>query len=208
MLIPVAGETTGLRESNNPAMVSPSISTLFSDATGFEAASIAKGQFSVGYNAAIGLRYQLNEMMSIFGSVGYTGLRIARKSYEIPSATLFFADGTELDILPLLALGNANDGSIGDVYAYEEYVDELSAADLAALLEQGINEYNANPTDFPDVIDNVVLLAGLAGLGNPDNVYTTYGTKDLPARKIRQDVSFSTLNVSIGARFIFGGGGE
>ncbi len=206
LLIPVAGQTDGLRESNNPAMVSSAIPTLFSDANGFEAESIAKGQFSLGYNAAIGLRYQLNEMISIFGSVGYTGLRIARKSYEVPSATLFFEDGTELDILPLLALGN--NGSASDVYAYEEYVDEISAADLAAILEQGINEYNANPTDYPDVIDNAVFLANAFGLGDSDNVYTTYGSKDLPALKTRQDVSFSTINISIGARFMFGGNGE
>ncbi len=204
LLIPVAGQTDGFRESNAPVMVSSSIPLLFPTANGFEATSIAKGEFSLGFNAAFGLRYQLNDMVGIFASVGYTGLRIARKSYEVPGAILKFEDGTELDVLPLLAI--ANNGSASDIYAYEEYVDELSAEELAALQEQGINDYNENPVDYPDVIDNAVFLAELAGAGSSDNVYTTYGSKDLPALKTRQDVSFSTVNISIGARFLFGGG--
>lgn len=167
LLFPVSGQTDGLRESNHPIMVSAAVPLFYPTATDFEATSIAKGQFSLGFNAAFGLRYQINEMVSAFGSVGYTGLRIARKTYEVPSATLTLEGGTQEDVLPLLILGGA--------YAYEEYFDEISAEELAA----------------------AILVAG-----------TEYGTKAHPALQPRQDVNFSTFNISIGARFTFGGNGE
>jgi len=198
ILIPVAGQTEGFRASNNPSMISSSIPLLFPNAESFRAESIAKGQFSLGLNAAFGLRYQLNEMISILGSVGYTGLRIARQSYEVPSATLTMTDESTLDILALLSL--QNDGGPDDVFAYEEYVDEISVTQLAEIQAQGLADYSGS---VPDEIMSAIELAEFFGIGNGDNVYTTYGTKDNPGLKLRQDVSFSTLNISLGVRFSF-----
>lgn len=195
VLIPVAGQTDGRRVSNDPALISALIPSLFPDATDFEATSIAKGQFSVGFNAAFGLRYQVNNMISVFGSVGYTGLRIARKSYEVPGAYLTMTDGTEVNVLSLLTL--ANTGAPDDVYAYEEYVDGFTAAEIVALQETAANAYMNNP---PESTGNVTV-----DLFRPA---TYYGTKDYPALKTRQDVSFSTINISIGARFTFGGNSD
>jgi len=198
ILIPVAGQTNGFRETNNPIMVSSSIPLLFPDAESFRAESIAKGQFSLGLNAAFGLRYQLNEMIAISGSIGYTGLRIARQSYEIPNAALVMSDGSSLDVLALLAL--QNDGSPDDIFAYEEYVDEISVTELAEIKAQGLANYSGS---LPDEIVTAITLAELTGMGNSDNVYTTYGTKENPGMKLRQDASFSTFNISLGARFSF-----
>lgn len=198
ILVPVAGQTQGFRESNDPGMISSSIPLLFPNASDFRAESIAKGQFSLGLTAAFGLRYQLNEKIGIYGSIGYTGLRIARQSYEVPNATLNMSDGTSLDVLALLSL--QNDGSPDDVFAYEEYVDNISAAELATIQAEGLANYSGT---LPDEIIGAVTAAELFGLGNSDNVYTTYGTKDNPGLKLRQDASFSTFNISLGARFSF-----
>jgi len=122
LLIPVAGGTTGLRESNNPSMVSPIIPILFPTATGFEAESLAKGQFTVGFTADFGLRYQVNEKMSVSGAIGYTGLRIHRDSYEVTRAELDLPDG-KTDVIDLLTQGGA--------YVYTEYFDEVDADALA-----------------------------------------------------------------------------
>ncbi len=122
LLIPVGGQTDGLRESNDPAMVSPIITTLFPDATGFEAESIAKGQFTVGFTADFGLRYHINEKMSVSGAIGYTGLRIHRDTYEVSRADLDLPSG-KMDVLSLLSLGGA--------YAYTQYFDEIDAQELA-----------------------------------------------------------------------------
>jgi len=197
LLIPVAGQTNGLRESNAPEMISTTIPILFPNASDFSAESIAKGQFTIGLTAAFGLRYQFSEKIGIYGSIGYTGLRIPRQSYEVTNATLNMSDGTSLDVLALLAL--QNDGSPDDVFAYEEYVDSISAEELAALQEAGIANYSGT---FPDEIEAAIGVAALFGF-DPDNVYTTYGTKENPGLKLRQDASFSTFNVSLGARFSF-----
>lgn len=198
ILIPVAGGTEGLRESNNPAMISSSIPILFPNAESFTAESLAKGQFTVGFTADFGLRYQVNEKIGVYGSIGYTGLRIARQSYEIPSALLNMNDGSSLDVLALLSL--QNNGGPDDVFAYEEYVDNISASELAAIQEAGLANYSGA---LPDEIINAINVAEAVGLGSSDNVYTTYGTKDNPGLKLRQDVSFSTFNISLGLRFSF-----
>lgn len=161
LLIPVAGQTDGLRTSNNPALVSSIIPALYPTATGFEAESIAKGQFSVGFTGAFGLRYQLNEMISICGSIGYTGLRINRNTYEVSRAELDLPEGKE-DVLALLSLGGA--------YPYTEYFDEVDTQELA--------DYIATSGD-------------------------AYGTKEAPARAVVEGASFSTFNISLGARFSF-----
>lgn len=161
LLVPVAGQTNGLGTSNEPALVSSIIPALYPTATGFEAESIAKGQFSLGFTGAVGLRYQLNEMISISGSIGYTGLRINRDTYEVSRAELDLPEGKE-DVLALLSLGGA--------YPYTQYYDEVDAQELATYI-----------TDSGD----------------------NYGTKESPAWAVTEGASFSTFNISLGARFSF-----
>mgnify|MGYP000152860963 CR=1 FL=1 len=126
LLVPVAGQTDGLRESNNAVLVVGSVvDLLYPDGVDkFEAESIAKGKFSLGFTASFGLRYQVNEKVSVLGSVGYTGLRIHRNTYEVTRADVTLSDGTIESVLPILSLGGA--------YGYTEYFEEVDAQELAA----------------------------------------------------------------------------
>lgn len=134
ILIPVAGGTKGLRESNNPVMVSQFIPLLFPTATDFEAESLAKGQFTVGFTADFGLRYQVNEKMSVSGAIGYTGLRIHRNSYEVTRAELDLPEG-KTDVITLLTQGGA--------YVYTEYFDEVDAQALATHVAAAGDNYGS-----------------------------------------------------------------
>ncbi len=164
IIAPVAGQTNGLRESNNGTLVvGELINFLYPDGVDkFEAASIAKGKPTLGFTAAFGLRYQLNEKISILGSIGYTGLRIHRNTYEVTRADVTLPDGSTESVLPVLSLGGA--------YAYTEYFEEVDA--------QALTAHQAAAGD-------------------------NYGSKDFPAWETDQGVSFSTLNISLGARFSF-----
>jgi len=164
ILLPVAGQTDGLRESDNGRLVIGNvIDLLYLDGVDkFEAESIAKGKPTLGFTASFGLRYQLNEKISILGSIGYTGLRIHRNTYEVTRAEITLPDGTVENVIPLLAVGNS--------YQYTEYFEE---------------------------IDTEALTAHMAAADE------NYGTKEFPAWETDQGVSFSTFNVSLGARFSF-----
>jgi len=153
-----------LRESNNGTLVvGDLINFLYPDGVDkFEAESIAKGKPTLGFTASFGLRYQLNEKISVLGSIGYTGLRIHRDTYEVTRADVTLPDGSTESVLPILSLGGA--------YAYTEYFEE---------------------------IDTQALTTHQTAAG--DN----YGTKEFPAWETDQGVSFSTLNVGLGVRFVF-----
>jgi len=142
LLLPVGGETKGLRESDNKRLVVGDDLAPFVYLDGinkFEAESIAKGKPTVGFTASFGLRYQLNEKISTLLSIGYTGLRIHRDSYEVTRADVTLPDDTIEDALSLLSLGQA--------YQYTEYFDEV---DIEALTEyQDMAGENYGTKEFP-----------------------------------------------------------
>ncbi len=172
VVIPVLGQTDGFRSSNDPNTVSNLLLALFPDAVGFEAESIAKGQFAIGFNGDIGLNFNITENIAVFGSVGYTALRIKRKTYEVSRADIVNADGTKEGALNLLSLGG--------VFPYTEYVDEIVADEFDAYQDE----------------------AAAAAAADPD-WFTYYGTKDFPAKELTEDAAFNTLNFRVGARYTF-----
>jgi len=141
LLLPVAGQTDGLRESNNGKLVvGDLIDFIYPDGVDkFEAESIAKGKPTLGFTASFGLRYQLNEKISVLGSVGYIGLRVHRDSYEVTRADVTLPDGSTESVLPILALGGA--------YAYTEYFEEIDTQALTAHQSAAGDNYGSK--EFP-----------------------------------------------------------
>ena len=141
ILVPVAGQTDGLRESNNGILVvGDLINLLYPDGVDkFEAESIAKGKPTIGLTASFGLRYQLNEKISTLISIGYIGLRIHRNSYEVTRADVTLPDGSTETVLPILSLGGA--------YEYTEYFEEIDAQEFATHRAAAGNNYGTK--DFP-----------------------------------------------------------
>lgn len=147
LLIPVAGSTKGTRTSDNCVTLLGSeflcsIVPEAQDFESFEATSVAKGQFSLGFTTAIGARYKISDMISIFGELSYDGLRIRRNTYEVTGATINKTTGVSEDVIPILSAGGA--------YQYTEYVDELDLAAEANIIAVAEEEAMAtgNPSTY------------------------------------------------------------
>lgn len=123
LVIPVAGASYGERDSNNPAGLSAAVPLLYPNAVAFRGESKAKGKFGIGFEGGVGARFNLSDNMAVSGELFYTSLRVKRNSYEVTKAVLVDADGTETNVLELLALGG--------VYQHTEYKDEINATELA-----------------------------------------------------------------------------
>ncbi|MGB1204579.1 MAG: outer membrane beta-barrel protein [Chitinophagales bacterium] len=157
LTIPLGGGTDGLRESNDPALVSSVIPLLYPEAASFKAVSLANGQFGIGFNSAFGVNYNISDKMAIFGEIFYEALRIKRGTYEVSEATLTLTDGTEEDVLALLSLGGA--------FPYTEYFHEIKADELAAHQQAAAEAASDNPDvatyygtkDYPawDIVQDV-----------------------------------------------------
>lgn len=133
LVIPVAGASYGERELNTPAALSPLVPTLYPDAVSFKAESKSKGQFGLGFEGAVGAKYALSDNMAISAELFYTSLRVKRKTYEITKAVLINSDGSEADVIPLLAAGGA--------VQFVEYKDEINDAELEAYISEAGMEY-------------------------------------------------------------------
>ncbi len=188
-IIPVGGGTYGSRESNDPSIVSPLIPLLIPEGESFVAESVARGKFTVGVDAAIGIKYRLSDRLSLNGELFYNALRVKRKSYEVTKAALVDGNRNEIDVLPALSAGGA--------YAYTEYKDEIDAEEFAEYQTQAQQAFLNNPPDLSGVDPRLL------------GFYTTlYGTKDYPAWELRNDGLFNTLGLQIGITYSFGGGGD
>jgi len=146
IIAPVAGQTNGLRESNNGTLVvGDLVNFLFPDGVDrFEAESVAKGKPTLGFTAAFGLRYQLNEKINILGSIAYTGFRVRRNTFEVTRADVTLPDGSTQDVLPILSLGGT--------FPFTEYFEEIDSQALAAHMAAagdnfGTREFPAWETD-------------------------------------------------------------
>ncbi len=142
LLIPVAGSTKGTRSSNQCVTLlgSEFLCTIVPEAQdfqSFEATSIAKGQFSLGFTTALGARYKISDMISIFGELSYDGLRIRRNTYEVTDAVIVKTTGESENVLPILSAGGA--------YQYTEYVDDLDLISEAILQQDADYGTKANP---------------------------------------------------------------
>ena len=133
VLIPVLGETQGTRSSTDPALLSPAIPIVYPCSTHIDATSIAKGQFSLGFESTVGFRYNLTRPLSLFAQVGYTGLRIKRDTYAVPTATVTLADGSQESILYLLE-------SVGE-YQYTVYEKEINQAEYEQYVLDSADDY-------------------------------------------------------------------
>lgn len=165
LVIPVAGASYGERDSNNPAGLSAAVPLLYPDAVAFRGESKANGKFGIGFEGGVGAKFSLSDNMALSAELFYTALRVKRKSYEVTKAILMDADGTEIDVLPLLSLGG--------VYQYTEYKDEINAEELA--------RYQAD-----------INAAG-----------GEYGTTEYPAWELRQDALFNAVGINIGFTYKF-----
>lgn len=135
LVIPVAGASYGERESNNPAGLSAAVPLLYPNAVSFKGESKASGAFGIGFEGGVGARFNLSSNMAVSAELFYTSLRVKRKSYEVTEATLINADGTEEDVLALLALGG--------VFQHTEYKDEINATALAEYQATAGNDYGS-----------------------------------------------------------------
>ena len=82
------------------------------------------GQFPLGFVAAIGYEYPLNEQISVFSEVEYYGISLKRKDSEITAfnTNVVLPDGT-VAVQGLYTLDNLPSGT----YKTTTYVDELSS---------------------------------------------------------------------------------
>ncbi len=139
LVIPVVGASYGERESNDPALLSSLVPLLYPNAVSFSGESVAKGKFAIGFEGAIGAKYNLNDKMGITAELFYTSLRVKRKTYEVKSATLTNSDGTQEDVLELLSLAGVNQ--------FTEYKDEINQEELAEYIATAGDAYGTE--DFP-----------------------------------------------------------
>ncbi|MGK0390795.1 MAG: hypothetical protein ACI94Y_003555 [Maribacter sp.] len=135
LVIPVAGASYGERESNNPAGLSPAVPLLYPNAVAFRGESEAKGKFGLGFEGAVGAKFALSDNMAISAELFYTALRVKRKSYEVTTAVLLDADGTETNVLALLA--------IGEIFQHTEYKDEINTAEKEAYIVASGSDYGS-----------------------------------------------------------------
>lgn len=112
VLIPMEGQTQRRQISNQAKLVHKILSyvTVGDDfdaaEANFESDSAIKWRSSLGYNGAIGLRYQLNDNFELFGTLSYTHLPMKGKNYEMPKADLIVGDGIDRNMLELMDILN------------------------------------------------------------------------------------------------------
>jgi opacity protein-like surface antigen len=137
LVIPVAGASYGERDSNNPDGLSDliQVTSIFPDAVAFRGESEAKGKFGIGFEGAVGAKFALSDNMAISAELFYTALRVKRKSYEITKAVIINSDGTEIDAVTFLA--------IGEIFQHTEYKDEINTAEKEAYIVASGSDYGS-----------------------------------------------------------------
>lgn len=187
LCIPVAGLAKARREANDPLLVNNSFSILnYENENGdmitadrFDLEAAFKGQFSLGFESVAGVNYSLSDKLSLFGEIHFTALRIRRATSEVKKAIATMSNGDEYNILPLLSLGG--------VYQYTEFVDELNIAEIEKA-----------KSDAP-IRQDIVLPNG-----NPFPLVSDYGTTPEKAHKLlASDGAYNSVGINIGVRFNF-----
>ncbi len=137
LIVPVSGGSFGERESNDPTGLADEddvvAQLILSQFEAFEAESVARGMPTLGFEGTLGIKYKVTDRLNIHAELFHNALRVKRKTYEVTRATLIAADGSETDAIPLL--------SIGGIYPYTEYKDEINASELAAYQAEAGIEY-------------------------------------------------------------------
>lgn len=110
-----------------------------------EVDAVVRPAFSWGYNAAVGVHYQLKPQLALFLEASYVGLRVRRASYE-PTRGQFIGrvDGEEgsYEIVTILA-GLPPD--LRPEYNYIEYRDEFTQQERTAAQAQSNYGSELNP---------------------------------------------------------------
>jgi len=194
LVIPVAGLVKASREANDPLLVNnqfvilnypdPNNPDNFITADFFDLQAEFEGQFSIGYEAAVGASLDLSDNLSVFAELFFTHLRIRRAKSTVTSAIATMSNGDEYDILPLLSLGG--------VYTYTEFFDEVNITEVQNAM--------ANSTTR----DDIILPSGAEWnpiLGN----ITDYGSTPEKAHKLNvSDGDYSSAGINVGVIFKFG----
>lgn len=146
LVLPVAGATYSedrgdLQASDfaglalaNPALANPDFQA--------EVDATVSGTFSLGYNAAVGIDYNINEQSAVFIEASYVGLRIRRSSLEITRAQFINGDQViEIDE----AIGALPPAFQPEFNTHVEYRDELTQAEIDAAVAEGDYGTASNP---------------------------------------------------------------
>ncbi len=100
LAIPVEAQTQRQRISNQAELVHYLMSYLESGrAAGYDYQSntLVQWQASLGYNAALGLRYQVNDVFDVFGTMSYTNLRMKVKT-KVTTSGLITDNNDRVDL--------------------------------------------------------------------------------------------------------------
>lgn len=177
LCVPIAGLVNIRRESNDPGLVNVAFNLFLSEATGFDLNAEFKGQFSLGFESVAGVKYNLSDKLSLYGEAFITTLRIRRATSEITKAVAILADGSELDIRPVLA--------VGGVYQYTEFVDEVDLIEISEAMENAEESVFTFPNGTTLPIDD-------------------YGTTPEKTHKLlASDGAYNAIGINIGVRFNF-----
>ena len=161
VLIPVFGKTI-IEES-------------WTGVTSREKQTDVDGKFSVGFEASMGLQYNINEKIGIYFNATYTGLRIRSDKATVVKDNLTAADGTVTD--------NLNQPTSLTIAQQIVFQDELTS-------ESNINtSLPAFFSDFPK--DIRIEIDGTLDLLKPANFPT-------------QTSNFNSLSFSLGLKYNFG----
>lgn len=150
-VIPVSGATYGERRGDLAA--DPDFGTLtifneFSD-PGLQAEGDAtiNGAFSLGFNAALGLDYNVNPQLAVFVEASYVGLRIRRATYQVDRAEIIGVVAGTDGVYPVVDVLNDLPPTLRPDYSsYIEYRDELTGAEVAAAVAEGNYGTEENPS--------------------------------------------------------------
>jgi len=187
LCIPVAGSVTARRESNDPLLVNSQFAILNYENDGgemitadrFDLEAEFKGQFSIGFESVAGVKYSINDNLSVFGELAFTALRIRRATSEVKKGIATMSNGEEYNMLPLLSLGG--------VYQYTEFADEVDLDEISQAMQDA------------QIRTDVILPNGA-----PFPLVSDYGTSADKSHKIlASDGAYSTIGINLGVRFAF-----
>jgi len=194
LVIPVAGSVKATREANDALLVNNQFVILnYQDPNNpenmitadlFDLEAEFSGQFSIGYEAAVGATFDLGDRLSVFAEIFFTHLRIRRATSTVKKAVATMSNGEEYNILPLLSLGG--------VYEHTEFLDDVNITDVQTAMDAATTR------------DDIILPNGAPWNPIFGNI-TDYGTTPEKAHKLNvSDGDYSSSGINIGVIYKFG----
>lgn len=132
LIIPVAGSTTREHSSYSPTSLVPVPGAMLDQTYTYE----FKGAPSLGFDAGVGVAYDLSENISLTAEINYTALRIKTKTGEMTEyAGAIMVDGTNM--------GNVTMTTLPTIKKEMNFVDELTATSNNASVNNNIDANKA-----------------------------------------------------------------